>query len=186
MADELVDIVNEQDEVIGTMNKLEAHEKRSLHRLAVILVMHNDTFLVQKRTMAKDGKLAESVGGHVKAGESYEVAAVREAQEEMGLTVRPVFLGRAFGRAKPALADGVSRVSHCYAIFTATIDDAQLRAIQPDAREVECFIPMGLEELVVKMRTAPDLFTGGMIRAINLYIEKKGLKLAPVKISDAI
>jgi 8-oxo-dGTP pyrophosphatase MutT (NUDIX family) len=171
MADELVDIVNEQDEVIGITTKQAAHEKRLLHRIAAILVFHQGKILVQKRTAEKNGKFGESVGGHVGSGETYQAAAIREAREEMGLVLEPVFLGKAFGRAKPA-TDGVSRVSHCYAIFEVELTDEQAKMIKPDSREVEYFAPMTIEEIYNQMRVHPELFTMGLIRAIDMYRRK--------------
>ena len=91
MADYLVDIVNEKDEVVGQCMRSEAHSKRLLHRIVHVLIFNDqDHILLQTRAHKGDGaegKLDASVGGHVDAGEGYAEAAWREMKEELGIEV---------------------------------------------------------------------------------------------------
>ncbi len=89
MSDDIFDIVNERDEVIGQQLRREVHSRGLKHRAAHILVFNavGDIFL-QKRSMAKDnhpGVWDASCSGHVDAGEDYLTAARRELVEEIGL-----------------------------------------------------------------------------------------------------
>ncbi len=91
MADELFDVVNEQDEPVGRALRSEVHARGLLHRAVHVLVFdqHGRLFL-QKRSMTKDtspGLWDSSCSGHLDAGEDYDAAAVRELREELGLTV---------------------------------------------------------------------------------------------------
>lgn len=97
--DEIVDIVNEQDEVIGQMGKQEAHRIGALHR-TVIAELENsrgNLILVRQSASRQDaGKLVNPVGGHVKAGENLEEALKREVAEETGITdFKFKFIGKA-------------------------------------------------------------------------------------------
>jgi len=92
---ELFDIVDDDDRVIGTARRGECHGNPALiHRAVHVLVVNaNGDMLLQKRSASKDiqpGKWDTSVGGHLEPGESYHAAAVREMQEELGLTGLPL------------------------------------------------------------------------------------------------
>ncbi len=91
MADEIFDIVNERDEVIGQAPRKEVHARGLWHRAIHVLVFNTcgEVFL-QKRSMLKDtakGKWDSSTSGHVDSGEAYDATAVRELSEEIGLVV---------------------------------------------------------------------------------------------------
>ena len=89
--EEYFDIVDENDQVIGTAPRSRCHGDPSLiHRTAHVVVLHPDgqRILLQKRAMTKDiqpGKWDTAVGGHLAHGESYEDGARREMSEELGL-----------------------------------------------------------------------------------------------------
>ena len=89
--DEIFDVVNDRDEVIGQSTRREVHARGLLHRAVHVLVFdaRGQVFL-QKRSMAKDsapGCWDSSCSGHLDAGEDYLTAAVRELVEEIGLCV---------------------------------------------------------------------------------------------------
>ena len=89
MSEELFDIVNERDEVIGRAPRSEVHARGLLHRAVHVLVFNSrgEVFL-QKRSMKKDrqpGVWDSSSSGHVDSGEDYDACAVRELREEIGL-----------------------------------------------------------------------------------------------------
>jgi isopentenyldiphosphate isomerase len=89
--EEYFDIIDEQGAVIGQASRASCHGDPGLvHRVAHVLVVdRNDRIFLQKRSMRKDiepGKWDTSVGGHLQVGESYDQAAVRELEEELGIT----------------------------------------------------------------------------------------------------
>jgi len=91
MAEEIFDVVNERDEVIGCAPRKEVHAKGLWHRAVHVLVFNQrgEVFL-QKRSMLKDmakGKWDSSSSGHLDCGEDYDACAVRELREEIGLVV---------------------------------------------------------------------------------------------------
>ena len=91
MPEELFDVVNEDDEVIGQQPRSVVHAKGLRHRAAHVLVFNAaEEIFLQLRSMAKDnnpGMWDSACSGHVDAGESYADAAARELMEEIGLLV---------------------------------------------------------------------------------------------------
>ncbi|MDA8085136.1 MAG: NUDIX domain-containing protein [Nitrospiraceae bacterium] len=97
MAEEFLEIVNENGEVKGIAPRSEIHGNPALmHRVAHVLVFNGKgEILLQRRSMNKDvapGRWDTSVGGHVDPGESPELAALREMREELGVEGRLEFL----------------------------------------------------------------------------------------------
>ncbi|HEX3624180.1 MAG TPA: NUDIX domain-containing protein [Verrucomicrobiae bacterium] len=87
--EDIFDVVNEHDEVIGRAPRSEVHARGLLHRAVHVLVFNSrgEVFL-QKRSMKKDrqpGTWDSSCSGHVDSGENYDQTAVRELGEEIGL-----------------------------------------------------------------------------------------------------
>jgi isopentenyldiphosphate isomerase len=92
MKEEIFDVVNERDEVIGHQPRSEVHRLGLMHRAVHVLVFNaaGQVFL-QKRSMKKDrqpGLWDSSTSGHVDAGEDYDACAVRELREEIGLQLQ--------------------------------------------------------------------------------------------------
>ncbi len=78
--------VDEKDNELGIVSRDKAHAEGLLHRIAVVyLVNDKGEILVQERL---SGRLDHSVGGHVDPGETYELAALRELKEELGIENR--------------------------------------------------------------------------------------------------
>src|SRR5436853_3949962 len=91
MSEEIFDVVNERDEVIGQERRSEVHRLGLQHRAVHVLVFNGrgEVFL-QKRSMNKDtfpGAWDSSASGHLNTGETYDACAVRELREELGWTV---------------------------------------------------------------------------------------------------
>ena len=89
--EEFFDIVDEQGNVVGAAPRKECHGNPALiHRAVHVLVFNEEGELfLQKRSPLKDiqpGKWDTSVGGHLARGEDYETAALREMEEELGIT----------------------------------------------------------------------------------------------------
>ena len=89
MSEEIFDIVNERDEVVGQSPRSEVHRLVLRHRGVHVLVFNaRGQLFLQKRSMTKDtakGKWDSSASGHLDRGEDYDACAVREVWEEIGL-----------------------------------------------------------------------------------------------------
>ena len=92
MSEEIFDIVNERDEVVGQHTRREVHARGLWHRAVHVLVFNaRGEIFLQKRSMMKDtakGLWDSSSSGHVDSGEDYDACAVRELREEIGLKVK--------------------------------------------------------------------------------------------------
>lgn len=90
MKEENVILVNENDEQIGLMPKMEAHEKAVLHRAFSVFVMNEEgqTMLQQRAEHKYHSPLlwTNTCCSHQRDGESNIVAGKRRLQEEMGFT----------------------------------------------------------------------------------------------------
>jgi isopentenyl-diphosphate delta-isomerase type 1 len=88
--EEIFDIVDDQDRVIGQAPRSEVHRRKLLHRAVSIFVFDSQgRLLLQQRSATKDEYplcYTSSASGHLSAGEDYDDAAPRELQEELGLT----------------------------------------------------------------------------------------------------
>ncbi|MBW2969784.1 NUDIX domain-containing protein [Candidatus Woesearchaeota archaeon] len=88
---EVLDVVDENDKVVGSASVVDIYEKRLNHRIAHVLIFNDKgELLLQMRSAKKrfcPGHWVTSAGGHVKKGESYEEAAKRELLEEIGVDV---------------------------------------------------------------------------------------------------
>jgi isopentenyl-diphosphate delta-isomerase type 1 len=91
MSEEIFDIVNERDEVVGQNTRRKVHARGLWHRAVHVLVFNaRGEIFLQKRSMKKDrqpGVWDSSCSGHVDSGENYDETAIRELHEELGLKV---------------------------------------------------------------------------------------------------
>ena len=88
--DEIFDVVDSQDMVIGKASRLQVHKNDLMHRSVHILVFNSTgSLFLQKRAMIKDespGLWDSSAAGHVESGEDYISCAKRELNEELSLS----------------------------------------------------------------------------------------------------
>ncbi len=88
--EEILDLVDENDRIIGNARRCDCHgDPRCLHRAVHLFVLNPQREIyLQKRSLQKrvqPGKWDTSVGGHISTGEGTVEALFREAEEELGL-----------------------------------------------------------------------------------------------------
>lgn len=90
VSQELLDVVDKDDQVVGVKTRGEIHAQGLMHRATHILVFNSQGKLfLQKRSMSKDenpGLWDTSAAGHVDSGEDYLACAIRELDEELGIS----------------------------------------------------------------------------------------------------
>jgi isopentenyldiphosphate isomerase len=155
-AQELVDVVDEDDRVVATVTRREIRARDLLHRCTYVLVRNSaGEILVHRRTDTKDinpGAYDVFAGGVCAAGESYDEGARRELAEELGVVgaeLRFLFRhryrgspGQAWGAVYETRWDGPVALQASEVSWSAWVTPARLRAMLaelefcPDSREI--------------------------------------------------
>ncbi len=94
MNDEIFDVVDEHDQVIGTAPRREVHRLGLRHRAVHVLLFNvRGELFLQQRSLQKDnwpGVWDSSSSGHVDSGEAYDDCTLREVREELGVKLNEV------------------------------------------------------------------------------------------------
>jgi len=114
MIHEVLDLVDNQDSVIGQMHRKEIHSSNTnFHReVAIFLYNKNKEILLAQRSLSKKvapGWWDISAAGHILSGENITQAAKRELFEELG-----VHVGLKFFNKHLDINDRESRFFYCY------------------------------------------------------------------------
>lgn len=95
---EYLDIVDENDNILGKASKEEIYSKSMRHRIIHILIFNDkDELALQLRSSSVHfcpQHWSTAVGGHVQSGETYEEAALREYEEELGIKSKLEFFSK--------------------------------------------------------------------------------------------
>ncbi|KAJ1435228.1 NUDIX hydrolase domain-like protein [Ochromonadaceae sp. CCMP2298] len=162
-ANELIEIVNDNNEVLEPKLRFEMRRDKLIHRATYAFIRTSSNyFYVQKRSAIKDycpGFFDPTPGGVVGAGESYEETNVREIEEEMGITGAP-----------------------CEHLFTFYYEDQRIRCFG-DAWDVVYDGPIKMQEEEVEsvhMMSMQEVLQGGdftpdSLHACREYIKMKGM-----------
>jgi len=94
--EEIFPLVDEAGKIIGKASRSECHNGSMLLHPVIHLHIFNSKgeLFLQKRSATKDvepNKWDSSVGGHIDLGETPETAALREANEEIGLSLTKIY-----------------------------------------------------------------------------------------------
>jgi isopentenyl-diphosphate delta-isomerase len=153
---EHVILVDEFDNAIGTMEKLEAHQKGFLHRaFSVLLFNSKGEILLQKRAQGKyhsGGLWTNTCCSHPLPGESMSDATRRKLMQEMGIDQQTEFAYKFI--YKTALDDNL--IEHEYDhVFIGTHDGDPIINDQ----EVEDWKFTDLPSLRTDIQENPDAYT---------------------------
>ena len=156
MKHQLVILVNEQDEPLGVMEKMEAHEKGLLHRAFSIFIFDREgRMLLQQRAAEKyHGAFlwTNACCSHPYPDEKVEDAAVRRLEEEMGFTTS---LEKIFAFSYKAEVEN-NLVEHEYDHVFAGEYDGEIRL---NTHEVAAFAYYNMEEISLLIAEHPEKFT---------------------------
>lgn len=156
MSEERVILVNENDEQIGTMPKMEAHKKAVLHRAFSVFVFNDDhELMLQQRASHKYHSpllWTNTCCSHQREGESNIEAGKRRLQEEMGF-VTDLKETTSFIYKAP-FDNGLTEHEYDHVMVGIFNGEPQ---INPE--EVESWKWMPLEAVKVDIELHPELYT---------------------------
>lgn len=148
--------VNEKDEVLGFVEKMEAHQKGILHRAISVLVFNSDNeWLLQQRAAKKYHSnllWSNTACTHPMENEEVTEAAHRRLKEEMGMKSP---LEKKFSFQYRAELDNNLIENELDHVFIGKSDE--LPAINKD--EVASYRYVSTEELQTEIDRFPDQFT---------------------------
>lgn len=153
---EKVILVNELDEVIGEMEKMEAHEKGILHRAFSVFIFNDrNELLLQKRASQKyhsGGLWSNTCCSHPRLDEQILAAGTRRLEEEMGFSVP---LQSTFSFIYEAKLDNDLTEHELDHVLIGRFSG--IPTMNP--AEVEDWKYLGLDELAADMKASPELYT---------------------------
>jgi len=156
MIEEHVILVNEKDEKIGTMPKLEAHEKGVLHRAFSVFVLNDSgELMMQQRAASKYHSpllWTNSCCSHQRVGESNIEAGKRRLFEEMGFVTELKDVVSFIYKA--SFDNGLTEHEFDHVLVGTYNENPNI-----NIDEVNNFKWMTLEQVKVDMELNPDLYT---------------------------
>ncbi|WP_136668371.1 isopentenyl-diphosphate Delta-isomerase [Flavobacterium sp. H122] len=156
MIEEKVILVNEKDEPIGLMPKMEAHEKALLHRAFSVFVLNDkgEIMLQQRANHKYHSPLlwTNTCCSHQREGETNVQAGRRRLQEEMGFDVE---LKELFNFIYKAPFDNGLTEHELDHVMIGYYNDEPV--INPE--EVESWKWMPIEDIKKDIESNPDIYT---------------------------
>lgn len=163
----MVILVNERDEAIGLMEKMEAHEKGLLHRAFSIFIFNSEgEMLLQQRALSKyhsPGLWTNACCSHPRDGETILEAAHRRLSEEMGMQTDLTVLTHFIYKAD--FDNGLTEHELDYVVKGITNENP---TINPD--EVNAFRWISMADLNKWVNTSPTDFTVWFLELFKLGI----------------
>lgn len=167
---EFLDLVDEEDKVIGRALRSEVHAKGLLHReIHVWYVVPGGGVVFQKRAEDKEtfpGLLDATVGGHVDPGMTYEQAALMEMREETGIDVPFEKLHFIEKRRSDAFDQVTQRNNNCFRTAYAFILESDPATLKVEEGKGAGFVTIpfellfnptdGLRKQVIHSHLSPD------------------------------
>lgn len=155
--EEQVVLCDQNGEVLGSLEKLEAHEKGILHRaFSVILYNNKGEMLIQQRALTKyhwAGIWSNACCSHPRRGESFAEAAQRRLYEELGINCE---LNEAFRFVYQAFDEPSGLTEHEYdCVFTGIYD----REFNLNPEEVSAVRWISLKDLKKEIAEKPEQFS---------------------------
>ena len=149
-------LVDERDTAVGTMEKMEVHQKALLHRAFSVFIFNDKgEMLLQKRAEKKyhsGGLWTNACCSHPQPGEDTMESANKRLREEMGFNTA---LHKAFTFVyKAPFENGLTEHEYDH-VFVGSFNGL----IKPNPAEVEDYCYQSLDELKQSLQTHPHHFT---------------------------
>ncbi len=163
--EEIVDIINENDEVIGKATRKEAKSGRFLYRCAGIYVEAGGKLVLEKRSKRKEIRPGNwsFVEETLKSGETYEQAAKRGVMEELGLKIENLqFLG------KKIIEDKRYPDSFMLGVFMGA-GSGKMKLQKSEVEKAELVSPKQAQGIIKRLKK----ISPGLEQTFGMYLEAK-------------
>jgi isopentenyl-diphosphate delta-isomerase type 1 len=157
--EEILDLVDEEDVVIGMVEKGKANKNPNFFHREVAIIIYNGQkrVLFQQRSKKKavnPGIWTESCAGHVPKGMTPEAAAHLELQEELGFDTKLRYVGKTLAK--------LPYESHFTYWFVAKFPKGAKIKIEPvEVEQVKFLTRAGLEKLIASGEKYDAIKYGG-------------------------
>ncbi len=163
MGKDSIILVNEKDEIVGSMPKMEVHQIGLLHRaFSVFIINSQNEMLLQQRALTKyhsGGLWTNACCSHPAPGEITREAAERRLKEEMGFSVP---LKKIFEFTyKTAFGNGLTEYEYDHVFLGEFNGEPQL-----NTEEVQDYKFLSLESIKDSMLTQPEKYTSWFLIAL--------------------
>ncbi len=188
IGEDIFDIVDFSDNVVGKAARSEVHSKGLLHRAVHVLIFSKEgsyppfcqscssaklpekKILLQKRSALKDlnpGMYTTSCSGHVDSGESYDESVLRELREETGISV---VLGdlKKIGKIHACSETG----NEFTFVYEMEVPVSQKFSFSP--MEVDSFEWMEISKFEREISENPEKFTRSFVRVYFFWKKSVG------------
>lgn len=152
-----IPVVNEKDEIIGHKDRNDIDPSVDIVRSASLWITNsNGEILLAQRKFTKrnnPGKWSEAVGGTVEDEDSYESTMLREAEEEIGLTVSSYEIGPKQYIGSP---------TKYFVQWYKTIVDEPIEAFHAQEEELEQLAWISEEQFIKELNETPEKYIDEM------------------------
>lgn len=150
----IVQIVNENDEIIGAKQYGEVNHPGDIYRVSALWITNSkNQSLIAQRSLTEDsdpGKWGPAVAGTIGEGESYDENIYKEAAEEIGL------IGVEFTKSVKTYSSGLRRYFTQW--YRAQID-RDIAEFTRQVEEVNALAWIDTEQLKMELQARPDKYT---------------------------
>ena len=164
--DEVI-LVDMNDNPLGTMEKIRAHELGRLHRAFSVFLFDGDKLLIQRRALTKyhcGGLWANTCCSHPREGEEILTAAKRRLREELGIDGVTLREAGEFVYYYP-FANGLTEFEYDHVITGNYSGDCAI-----NHEEVDSVRRAALDELYEEIVREPEKFAAWFITALGIAV----------------
>lgn len=166
---EYVVLVDSNDNELGTMEKMEAHEKGVLHRaFSLFIINDKGEMLIHQRALSKyhsPGLWTNACCSHPRKDEDLRSAVVRRAQEELGIDVEPDYLFNFTYKA--GFSNGLTEHEFDHVFVAKYSADFEF-----NEDEVHAYKYVDLKTLLKDVTMNPSDYTPWFIIALPKFVEQ--------------
>ena len=174
--EDILILVDEHDQEIGHMGKMEAHVEKKLHRAFSLFLYdrEEDSMLIQRRAFGKyhsGGCWSNSCCSHPRKEEELPTAVVRRTKTELGIDIaeeKLVFCGKFHYFAQFELV-AEHEIDNVF-IYDYTGQNKDV--IVGDPEEVDALMWIPMPELTAWLEREPDTFSAWFPKAFSFAMEK--------------